>query len=450
LNGPPQLAADYSGRAMGNPHIRLGWFWRRWWGFIVLGAAAGALASYVYGSSATPKYEAETQVLVEDAAGGARQTAGLLPTYAEMVNSTPVLAYALESAKSPESVAELRANVRGESDRNTRLITIRADDTNSAQAVALANGLAAGLERYVSASAAPAPAAPNVEPQPHVQIELVDPATSAARVRPLSPLLVEFGALAGLFGALAFALVTEFRRPNVTDEKDLVEIGGLPVLGSVNGTSARDGSLFLDPTRSLIHESVAYRQLATQIAVAHNEEAPRSLVIVGAGDAEASCAVAAMLALVLAQEGRRVVLLDLEAQHVRRLLGEGKLKGRGGIVTRVTPLKHGDIAFDRFDLRWGAGAPLVVAVPRFVPRGLSPRQAEDLVRVFSEGKNIMIIHSAPPNRSRGAVVWARATKATVLVVRAGQTKRTAVDEARQGLAPAHSKLLGAVLHGGRP
>jgi Mrp family chromosome partitioning ATPase len=263
-------------------------------------------------------------------------------------------------------------------------------------------------------------------------------------------LLVEFGALAGLFGALAFALVTEFRRPNVTDEKDLVEIGGLPVLGSVNGTWARDGTLFLDPTRTLIDESTAYRQLATQIAVANNEEAPRSLVIVGAEGAEASCAVAATLALVLAQEGRRVVLLDFEAKQVRRLLGEGKPKGRGRVVTRATPLKHGDIPFDRFNLRSGAGAPLVVAVPRFAPRGLSPRQAEDLVQVFSEGKDVLIIHSAPPNRSRGAVVWARAAKATVLVVQAGQTKRAAVDEARKGLEPAHSKLLGAVLHGGRP
>jgi Mrp family chromosome partitioning ATPase len=92
----------------------------------------------------------------------------------------------------------------------------------------------------------------------------------------------------------------------------------------------------------------------------------------------------------------------------------------------------------------------VVAVPRLVPRGLSPGQAEDLVRLFSEGTDVLIIHAAPPTRSRGALVWALATKATVLVVRAGHTKYAAVADAREGLEPARSKLLGAVLHGGRP
>ena len=428
------------------PSIRLGAFWRRWWLLLVLAAAGGALAAYVYGSHATPMYEAEAQVLVEAADGAAGQSAALLPTYAEMVASTPILAYALRSTNSPASMEALRQRVRGESDRDTRLIAIRAGDSDPDQAVALANALAAGLKRYVAVTTAAPSSATALTPKP--QIRLVVPADSAARIRPRSPFLLEFGALAGLFGAIAFALVTEARRPKVTSEDDLAELGGLPVLGSVNGAWPRIGTSFLDPTRSSLEESTSYRRLAAQIAVANNEEAPRSLVLVGAEGAEASCAVGAKLALALAQDGRRVVLLDFEANHVRRFLEDLKPKGRAQGVTRVTPLKHGDITFDRFTLR--SGAPLVVAVPRLVPRGLSPGQAEDLVRLFSEGTDVLIIHAAPPTRSRGALVWALATKATVLVVRAGHTKYAAVDDAREGLEPARSKLLGAVLHGGRP
>jgi len=338
------------------PSIRLGAFWRRWWLLLVLAAAGGALAAYVYGSHATPMYEAEAQVLVEAADGAAGQSAALLPTYAEMVASTPILAYALRSTNSPASMEALRQRVRGESDRDTRLIAIRAGDSDPDQAVALANALAAGLKRYVAVTSAAPSSATALTPKP--QIRLVVPADSAARIRPRSPFLLEFGALAGLFGALAFALVTEARRPKVTSEDDLAELGGLPVLGSVNGAWPRIGTSFLDPTRSSLEESTSYRRLAAQIAVANNEEAPRSLVLVGAEGAEASCAVGAKLALALAQDGRRVVLLDFEANHVRRFLEDLKPKGRAQGVTRVTPLKHGDITFDRFTLR--SGAPLLL------------------------------------------------------------------------------------------
>ena len=432
---------------MGNPRIRLASFLRRWWFLIALAVVGGGLAAYVYGSRASPTYEANAQVLIEASPGTEATTpvAELLPTYAEMVRSTPVLAFALGETQSHGSVDELRENVRGESAQDTRLIKIRADDSDRTRAIALANALAAGLKWYVSVTRAPPTPGTGVRRQPRVRV--VDRATSAVRTRPLSPLLLEFGAFAGLFGALAFALVAEARAAKVTDEDDLMEFGRLPVLGSVNGAGPRAGPSFFDPTRSSLEEAASYRRLATRISVANREEVPRSLVVVGAERSEGSCTVGVKLALVLAQDGQRVVLADFEGNRIGPFFRVVE-QGGGKFVSRGKVLKYRGMTLDCFTLR--SGAPLVLVLPRLAPPGLSHEEAEELVTLLSLDADLLIIHAPPPSHSRSTLTWAQAASATVLVVRAGHTKRAAVDAAREGLEPVRGKLLGAVLHGGRP
>ncbi|HXL43482.1 MAG TPA: Wzz/FepE/Etk N-terminal domain-containing protein [Gaiellaceae bacterium] len=432
---------------MGNPRIRLASFLRRWWFLIALAVVGGALAAYVYGSRATPTYEANAKVLVEadPESGGTTQAAELVPTYAEMVRSTPVLAFALRRTGSPGSVDELRENVRAESDQDTRLIEIRADDTDPTRAVALANQLTAGLKWYLSVTQVPPTPGAHATKQPLVRV--VDRETSAARVRPRSLLLLEFGALAGLFGALAFALVAETRRPNVTDEVDLMEIGGLPVLGSVNGARPRAGQSSFDPTRSSLEEAASYRRLVTRISVANREEIPGSLVVVGAERSEGSCTVGVKLALALAQDGWRVVLADFEGGRIRPLFGVDERGGGSRFVSRAKALKYRETTLDCFTLR--SGAPLVFVLPRLAPRGLSHEEAEELVTLLSVDADLLIIHAPPPSHSRSTLTWARAARATVLVVRAEHTKRVNVTTALQGLEPVGKKLIGAVLQTGR-
>jgi polysaccharide biosynthesis transport protein len=432
---------------MGNPSIRLASFLTRWWALMALAAAGGALAAYVYGSRATPTYEANAQVLVEGSPASEEATpvAELLPTYAEIVRSTPVLAFALRTTQSPGSVDGLRENVRGESAQDTRLIKIRADDSDRTRAIALANALAEGLSWYVSVTRAASTPGADVTAQARVRV--VDRATSAVRIRPLSPLLLEFGAFAGLFGALAFALVAEARSAKVTDEDDLMEIAGLPVLGSVNGAGPRAGPSFFDPTRSSLEEAASYRRLATRISVANHEEVPRSLVVVGAERSEGSCTVGAKLALVLAQDGQRVVLADFEGDRIRRFFRIDERGGGKQVVSRAKALKYRGTTLDCFTLR--SGAPLVLVLPRLAPRGLSHEEAEELVTLLSADADALIIHAPPPSHSRSTLTWTRAARATVLVVLKEHTRRANVTAALQGLEPVGAKLIGAVLHSGR-
>jgi capsular polysaccharide biosynthesis protein len=427
-------APDYSA-GMGNPRIGLVPLLRRWWLAVLLATVGGALVAYAFGSQDAARFEAQADVLVE-------APAGLAPTYAEMVKSTPVLAYAVRNAKPGLSVGELREDVRGESDQDTRIVTIQVEASKGSEAIALANAIAAGLRRY--ASSQPPPDAPGEAQTPGPRVQLVDAATTAVKVRPRPLLLIEFGAFAGLLAGLAFVLVAEARRPRVSNEDDLLEVSRLPVLGTVNGNPP---AVAFAPGPAISTEgSASYRRLVTRIALASGSEAPRSLVVVGVDDARGSCKVVVNLARQMVQDGLRVVLADFEGVGLRRHFGIQGRRSRASLMKAAEPVTCAGLTLDRYSLR--SGPPLVVALPRVVPRALSAENAEALVTLLSADADIVIVHGPSPNRSRGAIAWARATEATLLVVTARHTRRAEVEEAVAALESARSKVVGAVLQTG--
>jgi succinoglycan biosynthesis transport protein ExoP len=417
---------------MGNPRIRLGLLVRRWWLVVLLATVGGALVAYALGSRVSTTYEASAKVLV-----GHPQ--GLSPTYAELVKSSPVLTYALRRAKPDLSLAELRDNVRGESDQDTRIVTVEVDAARVRDAIALANAVAAGLREYASTqrNTATAGVVQNSEPR----IEVVDPATSATRIRPRPALLLEFGAFAGLLAGIAFALLAEARTPRINAEEDLVAAVGLPVLGTLD--AGRRGGAFLPAQAIRAGQLTPYRRLVARLALAADSDFPRSLVVVGADGGYGSAKVAVDLGLSLASDGLRVAVADFEGGGITRYLQLDGREGGASFFRRTGRVEAAGITFDRFSLRaWPA---LLLVVPRAPLRGLSIGNAETVVSELTADADVMIVHGPPPTRLRGALSWASATVGTLLVVSAGQTKRRDLAEAVETLEPIRPKLLGAVL-----
>jgi capsular polysaccharide biosynthesis protein len=167
---------------------------RRWWALVVLLTGAGGLLGYAYSSSVTPVYEADVTLIVQppgETSGGQGAVGLLVPTYAELVRSGPVLEAAIARLRLSLSPAQLAPNVRGESDSETRLLTIRARDRDPAVAAALADALAVELRRFVhSDQARGRPAGGTITPG--VRLELLERGPNPARVRPESGLTREF------------------------------------------------------------------------------------------------------------------------------------------------------------------------------------------------------------------------------------------------------------------
>jgi hypothetical protein len=302
--------------------------------------------------------------------------------------------------------------------------------------------------RFVSTEPSSAPQARDAKSQSHLRI--VEEAARAYPIRPRRLLLVEFGAVAGFFAALALVLLAESRRRKVRDDQELARLAGVAVLGSVNGRSGlrRLVRSLAVPTRTGWSELGSYGRLATQIAVANGDVAPQSLLVVGAEGPEESGPVAAKLALALARDAKSVVLADFSNDGTIASIFEiGKGKDAGPLVRRSTPLRDGDITVDRFHLR--LAMPLVIAVPRSLPRSLSLAEARSLVGLLTAEEGILLIHGPSPIRSRRALTWARAVGASLLVVRSEHTNRDNVVAAVVGLESVPENLVGTVLAKGR-
>lgn len=417
---------------MGNPRIRLGLLFRRWWLAVLVATVGGALLAYAFGSRISTTYEANAKVLIG-------HPEGLAPTYAELVKSSPVLMYALRRVKPDLSLTELRDTVRGESDQDTRIVTVDVDAARGREAIALANAIAVGLREY--ASTQPNTATAGVLQNSEPRVEIVDPATSATRIRPRPALLIEFGAFAGLLAGVAFALLAEARTPRVNAEEDLAAAGGPPVLGTLN--AGRRAGAFAPAPTIRAGRLAAYRRLVARLALAADTDFPRTLVVVGADGGHDSAKVAVDLGLSLAFDGHRVTVADFEGGGITRFLQMDGRKRGASLFRRSSPVESTGITFDRFTLRAGSGPTLVI--PRSRPGDLSVEDADTVVADLSAEADALIVHGPPPTRSRGTLSWAGATVGTFLVVAAGQTRITDLVRAVEALEPLGPKLLGAVL-----
>ncbi|MGH3031768.1 MAG: hypothetical protein ACRDNE_13605, partial [Gaiellaceae bacterium] len=338
------------------------------------------------------------------------------------------------------SPAELAPHVRGESDSETRLLTIRARHRNPSVAVALADALTVELRRFVHSDEGGGRTAAR-----GVRLLILQRDSNPTAVRPRAGLTMEFGALAGLFAALAVAVLVELRRGRVRDERDLAR-AGVPVLGSVDGGALARRRLSLPELRPPSPEVGSYDLLAARISPGGNGGAPRSLLVLGTQAGDRSATVALNLALALAEAGTRVAVADLgRRREITRLAVRNGLHSPTG--KRIGSVRHGKVMLDRFRLE--RNRPLVLAVPRSADPGrTSWEQAEALVGRLLGEADFLVVHAASLRRSPDALAWARAVDAAVVVARLDRTKREGVESALESLEHARTNVLGTVLNTG--
>jgi capsular polysaccharide biosynthesis protein len=420
----------------------------RWWVVLVLATGAGGLLAYVFGSRVSPTYEAETKLLVvarEPEVGSLQTAAELAPTYAELVRSAAVLRGTADALGGRVTYAELRESVRGETSRDTRLLTVRVRSGDSADVVLAANELARQLVR--EASAAP-PAAEGEKSTAQTRLEIVDPATGATKVRPRGLLLTWLGALAGFFLALGAAVLVESRRRTVRAEDDLAELTAGAVLGSVDGGARWPAAARMLGRSTSSNGTGSYRRLSEQI-IAAGEGAPRSVLVVGADRHAGSGVVAANLAATWADAGLEVVLADLaDTPEAVRLFASSAQGAGGEPAAHAGSLFYRGIDLDCFEAR-SERAPLLVLPQGDPPRSLEASDARGLVKALHTRAELAVIHAGPPVRSPRSLALARASELTILVVRQGRTERGSVTSTMESLELAGSGTVGTVLNTSR-
>jgi capsular exopolysaccharide synthesis family protein len=256
--------------------------------------------------------------------------------------------------------------------------------------------------------------------------------------------------LGGLLGGTVLAFVSENLDNTIRTPDEVETVTGLPSLATIPAvkqpapTSSKLALPHLPMTitapRSTFSE--AFRALRTSLLLAFPGAPPKIIVVSSPLPSEGKSTVALNCAAVLAQHGRRVLLVDADLRRptLHSKLG---LKSIGGLTACLT----------------GAEGPdsVAVAIPAInltlIPSGSAPPNPADLLgseqmRQLLERWKVeydhVIIDTPPVLAVTDAVLMASQADVVMLVVRSAATKRNSLKRASELLRRASPRMAGTV------
>jgi len=271
------------------------------------------------------------------------------------------------------------------------------------------------------------------------------------------------GLLLGLSLGIGLALVLESFDTTVRNMDELSAISTLPALGTIPLQLANNDVLRKRLTSSSLdiekaglpalvtyerpksEAAEAYRALRTSILLSSFGAPPKVILITSAMPQEGKTTISANSALVLAQRGSRVLLVDADLRRpgIEKLFG---LRSRGGLSTLISGSDRVEdvvLPFPEVPNLW------------ILPAGPIPPQPAELL-----GSSVMKDHMArwrnefdhviidtPPCLSvTDAVLLSPEADRVILVARAGQTTKPALRRACDLLLQVNARVMGIVLN----
>jgi capsular exopolysaccharide synthesis family protein len=281
------------------------------------------------------------------------------------------------------------------------------------------------------------------EAMEHADAELIDHAAVAAEISPkLGRMLVSSLAL-GLATGIALALFLEALDDTLHGPEDVAAYTEATFLGMVPQLEEQAGGLVtvLSPKSP---PAEAYRTLRSNINFAQVDYPARTFVVTSAGAGEGKTTTTANLAVVFAQAGQEVLLVDADLRRpsVHRIFNVPSERGLTNVLVGESTLAEVIVETD-------------VPGLRLVPTGpLPPNPAEllesaQMTRIIEQSRDladIVIFDSPPAIVLTDAVIVSSKVDRTILVAEAGQVTRDAFNEMCRLITNARGTILGVILN----
>jgi len=191
--------------------------------------------------------------------------------------------------------------------------------------------------------------------------------------------------------------------------------------------------------------SEAYRTLRTNLDFSSLDKPIKTMLVTSAGPEEGKSTVLANLAVITAQTGRKVILVDCDLRRPT-LHYIFNLKNDVGLTTMVVD----DAAMESPPLQDTGveGLQLVSSgpLPPNPSELLGSRRMGDIIADLLERADVVLFDAPPVVAVTDAAVLATKVDGVLLVVNAGGTKRDYARAAKARLEKVNANLLGAVLN----
>ena len=412
--------------------------WRRKW-IVLLTVVAATAATYVVSRGLPKVYASEATLFVGNRSEAtsdfeAIQSAQVLArTYAELIQSSNVADQVAGELPGDDTADEIleRTSFRPISD--TQLLVVEAEGDSPEEAAALANTYAETFVAY---------AGDELAAETNGQVTLADraqPASGPIRPRPTLYAAVMF--VFALFLGAGLALLRDRLDTRLGSEDELSRELGVPILARVPSIARRRLS------RSREQRFLeAFRVLRTNLAFLSPQVPLSSVVLASASPAEGKSTSAIALARVMAEQGRRVLVIegDLRRPALGRLyeVGDPALKGLTHYLAlgwRFEEVVHETSVRNVFLMPAGA-------VPPNPSTLLRPEALKHLLTEASEWADFVIVDSPPLSAGADATILAHAVGTVIFVVNHRRGSRAKVSAAIRQLRQTEALIAGLIVN----
>ncbi|MCP8967845.1 CpsD/CapB family tyrosine-protein kinase [Ectobacillus sp. SYSU M60031] len=187
-----------------------------------------------------------------------------------------------------------------------------------------------------------------------------------------------------------------------------------------------------------------YRNIRTNIQFAAVGASLRSVVVTSANPAEGKTTTTANLAVVFAQQGQRVLLVDADLRKpaLHTVLKEKNLQGLTSVLAGQKTLQACIRKTAADNLSFLPSGP----VPPNPAEMLGSPKMKDILQELQEKFDLIIFDTPPALAVTDAQVLANICDGSILVVRSGQTDRESAQKATALLQSTSARLLGGILN----
>lgn len=421
-----------------------------WWA-ILLGAIAAAMLTFVIvNETYVPEYTTRTTFVVSskddfNASSNLSSTNSMAKTFQRILQSNVMKKILSEKMGIEELTDEIQAEVIG----GTNLLVLTATAASPKEAIDLMHAV---MENYTSVSYYTAGnAVMDVLEEPSIPMSPDNPLSAEDTVKKVFWITV--AVLCALFGFLSYMRDTVKQEDDIEKKLDARNLGSIPFERknkTIKDFFSKDKRALLvtDPLAGFAFVE-GFKKLATKVDYQMGKEGRKVLVITSVSENEGKSTVAANLAICLAEQSKKVVLLDGDFRRPSQFLIFGKMPEENQEIGEV--------------LKGNAEASLVLQecdVPGlYLILGRNcyssstelahSKRMKQIIDICKKNMDYIIIDSPPTGLMGDAEALAGYSDAVMLTVKQNYIYSEDINDALDSFREHHSKVLGVVLNSAR-
>ncbi|CAN5424498.1 hypothetical protein BH10CHL1_BH10CHL1_06940 [soil metagenome] len=277
---------------------------------------------------------------------------------------------------------------------------------------------------------------------------------------PIRPRIFNNTLLAMVMGAmlaLGIVFLIEYLDDRIKTPQDVYNVIDIPLLGTIGRIVLKRNKRPQNEQLTKLEQSLitileprhptteAYRSLRTNLQFSSIDSALDSLLITSASPGEGKTTTAANLAIVIAQSGRSVLLVDADLrkprQHQFFNLSQSPGLTEALIASDVAPSNY-----VRATLVPNLSVLTSGKIPPNPAELLGSHRMQQLIEQLHADADLIIFDAPPVLAVTDAQVLASQVKGVLLVIDSEQTRRATLARAAEALLRTQTRLLGAVLN----